>query len=490
MNGTLRKLAVPGLLVAGAAGGLTLADVARDPVPVLGAQSAPDASVAAAQGLSGAFRAASSGARASVVHVRVVSSARTASVQQVPPELRGTPFEDMFRGRGQAPRAGAGSGFIISEDGYILTNNHVVEGADRVMVVLGDRREYEARVVGGDPNTDVAVVKVEATGLPVARLGDADQMEVGDWVLALGYPMDLGHTVTAGIVSAKGRSIGIFGRNGAEAPIEHFIQTDAAINPGNSGGPLVDLNGRVVGVNSAIASPTGLYSGYGFAVPINLARRVAEDLIRDGRVNRPMIGVEIRDATQADAEVFRLPSAEGAVVTAEPRGPAARAGLRMGDVIVAIDGTAVRGSGELMDQVMRKRPGERVSLDVVRYGERRRAEVRLEQFAAPQAAAPAAAPRRTPAAGVRREEPGRLGFRAREVGGANPGVAVAEVDPAGPAAGLLAPGMVVKRIDGREVGTLEELGAAAERVKPGAAVSLHIVLDDGRERIVNYRAGR
>ena len=500
MNRTLRKLALPGVLVAGTAAGMTLADVARDPLPDLGAQSAaPAAAVASANNLSGAFRAASSAAMPGVVHVQVTQSARSVS-RQVPPELRGTPWEDLFRGQGGgAPRAGSGSGFIISPDGYILTNNHVVEGADRVNVILSDKREFEARVIGRDPNTDIAVVKVDGRNLPTVRLGDADALEVGDWVLALGYPLDLGQTTTAGIVSAKGRSIGIFQRSGADAPLEHFIQTDAAINPGNSGGPLVDLQGRVVGVNSAIASPTGFYSGYGFAVPINLARRVAEDLMRDGRVHRPMIGVEIRDATSADAEVFKLPSPNGAVVAAEPRGPAAGAGLALGDVIVAVDGQAVSGSGDLMEMVMRKRPGDRVTLDVIRYGDRRRVEVRLEEFQAE--------PRRA-AAGDRRErpgveevaeaaEPGKLGFRAepvtpeiaRELGmDRAEGVVISAVDAGGPAAGALGRGMVVRRVNGRPVRTLDELREAADAVRPGQAVSVQVRLADGRETIINYRA--
>jgi serine protease Do len=502
MNGTLRKLALPGLLVAGAAGGMTLADVARDPLPDLDAQAAPAAAaaVATADGLSSAFRSASSTALPAVVHVRVSQDARNVR-GQIPDELRGTPWEQMYRGYGQqGPRSGSGTGFIISPDGYILTNNHVVEGADRVTVVMGDKREFTATVVGRDPNTDVAVVKVDARNLPTARLGDADRLEVGDWVLALGYPLDLGQTTTAGIVSAKGRSLGIIGNNGAEAPLEHFIQTDAAINPGNSGGPLVDLQGRVVGINSAIASPTGFYSGYGFAVPINLARRVAEDLMRDGRVHRPMIGVEIRDATSADAEVFRLPAASGAVVAAEPRGPAARAGLRLGDVIVTLDGQAVAGSGELMEMVMRKRPGDQVALEVIRYGERRRVELRLDEY---QAAATARADDENRRGDPRVEEvsaaaePGKLGFRAQTV---TPeiarelemdraeGVVVSEVDASGPAAGALARGMVVRRVNGREVRSLEDLRAAADAVRPGQAVSVQVRLGDGRETIINYRA--
>jgi serine protease Do len=500
MNGTLRKLALPGLLVAGTAGAMTLADVARDPLPDLGAQSsAPAAAVASANNLSGAFRAASSAALPGVVHVRVTQGARNVS-RQVPPEFRGTPWEDMFRGQGGgAPRAGSGSGFILSPDGYILTNNHVVEGADRVNVVLADKREFEARVIGRDPNTDVAVLKIDARNLPTVRMGDADGLEVGDWVLALGYPLDLGQTTTAGIVSAKGRSIGIFQQSGAEAPLEHFIQTDAAINPGNSGGPLVDLQGRVIGINSAIASPTGFYSGYGFAVPINLARRVAEDLMRDGRVHRPMIGVEIRDANSADAEVFRLPSPDGAVVSAEPRGPAARAGLAIGDVIVAVDGEKVSGSGDLMEMVMRKRPGDRVALDVIRYGDRRRVELRLEEYQADSRRAQADerdAPAE-PVEEVAAAAPGKLGFRAEVVTpeiarelrlDSAEGVVISQVDAAGPAAGVLGRGMVVKRVNGRAVASLDDLRTAADAVRPGQAVSLQVRLTDGRETILNYRA--
>jgi serine protease Do len=500
MNRTLRKLTLPGVLVAGTAAGMTLADVARDPLPDLGAQSAaPAAAVASANNLSGAFRAASSAAMPGVVHVRVTQASRSVSAQ-VPPQFRGTPWEDMFRGQqgGAMPRAGSGSGFIISPDGYILTNNHVVEGADRVNVILSDKREFEARVVGRDPNTDVAVVKIDARNLPTVRLGDADALEVGDWVLALGYPLDLGQTTTAGIVSAKGRTIGIFQRSGADAPLEHFIQTDAAINPGNSGGPLVDLQGRVIGINSAIASPTGFYSGYGFAVPINLARRVAEDLMRDGRVHRPMIGVEIRDATSADAEVFRLPSPDGAVVSGEPRGPAAGAGLKLGDVIVAVDGQAVGGSGDLMEMVMRKRPGDRVALDIIRYGDRRRVELRLEEFQAETRRASAdrddAEPRVEEVAAA---EPGKLGFRAEVV---TPeiarelrmeraeGVVISAVDANGPAYGALDRGMVVQRVNGRAVSSLDDLRAAADAVRPGQAVSVQVRLRDGRETIINYRA--
>ncbi|HEU4561348.1 MAG TPA: trypsin-like peptidase domain-containing protein, partial [Longimicrobium sp.] len=229
MNTKLRKLAIPGVLAAGLGAGVTLADVMKDPVPDATAQEvrtvsapvvSPDPSAA---GLSSAFRAAGSAARVSVVQVRVETAAR---------EVRGTPFDEMFGGRMRTPpQQGSGSGFFLSADGYVLTNNHVVDDASRVKVVLSDKREFDARVVGRDPNTDIAVLKIDGRGFPTARLGDSDQLEMGDWVLALGYPLQLGQTTTAGIVSAKGRSIGIMrSASGANAPLEHYIQTDAAIN--------------------------------------------------------------------------------------------------------------------------------------------------------------------------------------------------------------------------------------------------------------------
>jgi serine protease Do len=495
MNGTLRKLALPGLLVAGAAGGMTLADVARDHLPDLDAQSAPAAAVATADGLSSAFRSASSTALPAVVHVRVAQDARNVRAQ-VPDELRGTPWEDMFRGQGGQgmPRSGSGSGFIISPDGYILTNNHVVEGADRVNVVMGDKREFTARVIGRDPNTDVAVIKVDARNLPVARMGDADRLEVGDWVLALGYPLQLGQTTTAGIVSAKGRNLGIMaGTDGANAPLEHYIQTDAAINPGNSGGPLVDLQGRVVGVNSAIASPTGYYSGYGFAVPINLARRVADDLVKFGEVHRPMIGVTLRDANTADAEVFRLPSPDGAVVTSEPKGAAREAGMQMGDVIVALNGQPVKSGGDLMEAVMRHAPGDQVKVDYVRYGSRRSATLRLTQMEGTRTAARNVAGRPDDESSAAE----KVGFSAMQVtpqiaaqiGSPNlRGVVVTGVDPAGPVAGQVARGFIIDRVNGRAVQTVADLRAVLDALRPGQVVSMTGHYDDGAATIVNFRA--
>ncbi|HYJ78779.1 MAG TPA: trypsin-like peptidase domain-containing protein [Longimicrobiaceae bacterium] len=493
MKNTIRKLAVPGLLALGLGGGLTLADVARDPITDVAAQQTAVAAPSP-QALSSAFRAASSNALPGVVFIQVEVAGRTVS-QQVPPELRGTPFEDMFGGRGRVPpSAGSGSGFILTADGYVVTNNHVVENASRVKVVMNDRREYDARVVGRDPNTDIAVLKIEAKNLPTVRIGDSDALETGDWVLALGYPLQLGQTTTAGIVSAKGRSLGIMARSaGATAPLEHFIQTDAAINPGNSGGPLVDLQGRVVGVNSAIASPTGYYSGYGFAVPINLAKRVVDDLIRFGVVHRPMLGVEIRDAGAADAEVFRLAAPSGAVVASEPRGAAHAAGLRLGDVIVAIDGQPIRNTGDLMEAVMRKAPGDRVAVDYVRYGDSRRATIRLAEMDR----RPTGEAGRAPAEESGDDAQGRVGFSvtqltpdiARQIRSqSSEGVVVNGVDPVGPAAGQLYPGLVVERLNGREVRTVAELRQAVSAVNPGQVVSILARRPDGSQTIVNFRA--
>jgi len=476
MSPTLRKLAVPGAIALGMGAAGTMMEIARDPVPELIAQDAAPATPAS---LSQAFRMASRQALPAVVHIRTEAVARPAS------------FDGFFGGGRAVPRQGSGSGFIVSSDGYVVTNNHVVDGASRLLVVLNDGRELTGRVVGRDPNTDIAVIKVDARDLPTARIGDSDALETGDWVLALGYPLQLGQTTTAGIVSAKGRSLGIMRRDDeATAPLEHFIQTDAAINPGNSGGPLVDLQGRVVGVNSAIASPTGFYSGYGFAVPIGLAKRVADDLIRYGAVRRPMLGVEIRDASAADAEVFRLPSPAGAVIASEPRAGALEAGLRLGDVIVSVDGSPIRDTGDLMERVMRKQPGERVALEVIRYGERRRAEVRLGSMESPRVEG-------SPAAEVETGPADRLGFRAAPVHAetarrlglpAGDGVVVTDVDPYGPAAGRLVRGFRIEKLNGREVRTARELVTAAEGVREGSVISLLGRTPDGRQTIVNYRA--
>ena len=306
----------------------------------------------------------------SVVQVTVQKS-----VRDVAWESSGRPEGDLFerffglrpdRGTARdrpAPRQqGAGSGVIISEDGYILTNNHVVDGAEEVLVRLNDERELSATVVGRDPKTDLAVIRVAATDLPTLPLADSDQVEVGDVVLAVGNPFGLGQTVTLGIVSATGR-----GNLGLD--YEDFIQTDAAINPGNSGGALVDSQGRLIGINTAILSRTGGNNGIGFAVPTNLARHVLEDLVRDGHVRRGFLGVMIQDLTPALAKKFGLDEDRGVLIAEVSAGtPAAKAGLREGDVVTEYDGKSVRHQRQFRLLVAQTEPGSQVTVKVLRDG--------------------------------------------------------------------------------------------------------------------------
>jgi serine protease Do len=496
MNQYVRKLAVPGAMVLGLATAATAVEVVRTSLPGVQAQAAalqpgspPQADAAS---LATAFRASSRAAFPGVVYIDVESAAQPVS-NQLPPELRGTPFEQFFGGPMKAqPSEVTGSGFIISQDGYIVTNNHVVSRASRVRVTLTDKREFTARVVARDPNTDVAVLKVDAAGLPTVQLGNSDELQMGDWVLALGFPMSLGETTTAGIVSAKGRNIGIMERNeGATQPLEHFIQTDAVINPGNSGGPLVNLRGEVVGMNTAIASPTGYYSGYGFAVPINLARRVADDLIRYGAVRRPMIGVSIRDVTPADKNVFKLERVAGALVAQEPQSPAREAGLQMGDVITAVDGQPIDDAGDLMERVARKRPGEDVKLDVVRYGDRRSFTLRLGTLQVERVADTSG----RSAAAAAADAPTKLGLTVEEVDPASArqvglqnggGMVVTGIDPMGPAAGNVPKHFRIERLNGRAISSPADLRSAVAGLRPGDTVSLIGKTKDGRQTIVNF----
>jgi serine protease Do len=332
---------------------------------VLQDSSRPVPQAKAAVDLGDAFASVAEHVKPAVVYIKSERRERV-SQRRLPPG-----FEDFF----QIPRhpqieQGSGSGFIVSQDGYILTNNHVVQGADRVTVRLYDNREFTAKTVGTDPSTDVAVIKIQASGLPTARMGDADSTKIGNWVLAIGNPLGeaFTFTVTAGIVSAKGRLLG--GLNPSRYAIQDFIQTDAAINPGNSGGPLVNVRGEVIGINSAIASETGFYAGYGFAIPINLARTVMTQLIATGHVERAVMGVSIRPIKPEDAEDVRLSDIRGVVVDAfsGEDSPARRAGIQEGDVIVSVDGQSVESVAQLQQRVGFKKPGETVQVVVVRKG--------------------------------------------------------------------------------------------------------------------------
>lgn len=286
------------------------------------------------------------------------------------------PLLDYFWGphgsRGLRPQIATGSGVIISEDGFIVTNNHVIEGASKILITLNDGRELDAKVIGMDPNTDLALVKIEARDLLFAEFGNSDELKLGDWVLAVGNPFNLTSTVTAGIVSAKSRNINILRSNSNENifPLESFIQTDAAVNPGNSGGALVTPDGQLIGINTAIASKTGSYSGYSFAIPSNITFKVVNDLIKYGVVQRAFIGVIIQDVTQNMMNELKLPNTNGVLVSGLSLGGAAEdAGILTNDVILKIENTFVNDVPELQEQIAKHQPGDIVEVLIQRKGE-------------------------------------------------------------------------------------------------------------------------
>jgi serine protease Do len=354
---------------------------------------APNSSVAKLADLSDAFATIAAQVKPSVVYITARQAAEPVAnrqrtqrgqrgqqapdLDQIPPEFR--QFFKNMPGMGDdtpdapRPRGGgiaSGSGFIVSTDGYILTNNHVVDGASEVRVRLLDRREFKAKVIGRDPNTDVAVLKINANNLTAAPLGDSDASRVGEWVLAVGNPLgeNLTFTVTQGIISAKGRSLQLPGQS--QQSIQDFIQTDAAINPGNSGGPLVNVRGEVIGINSAIESPTGYNAGYGFAVPISIARSVMNQIIRNGRVERAALGVQVRDASPDDAAYAGLKETRGILVEdfGDNTSPAAKAGIQAGDVIVSVEGKRVDYVAQLQEAIAFRKPGDVVAVQVARKG--------------------------------------------------------------------------------------------------------------------------
>jgi serine protease Do len=438
--------------------------------------------------LSSTFRAAASEALPAVVRVSVTRNGDF--------RPRGAPFDVQPEQEPEERRSrGTGSGFIVDPGGHILTNHHVVAGAERVTVVLSDGRDFAAEIVGGDPNTDVAVIRIAGApdeAFPAIQVGNSDELKVGDWVLALGNPLDLEFTVTAGIVSAKGRALNIL-RNDDNTQLEAFIQTDAAINPGNSGGPLVDLLGRVIGINSAIQSETGFFAGAGFAIPINLARKVANDLIRDGVVHRPRLGVVIQDVTAADAEVYGLPRITGAeIASVTPGQPAARAGIQMGDVVVAVNGEAITSVTELQARIARFQPDETVKLSLVRYGEAIEKEVALGEFAASQNSSVRPAPRASGSAllGFRVQPAPRVSAEAVDL---DPGrtVAVDSVDRFGPAAEAgIQQHLIVLEINGQDVHSVTDFERIGRALRAGEVVSVVIIapLQPGAApTIYNYR---
>ncbi len=355
------------------------------------AQDGKGAKVASAQVQSlaetgNAFEAIADHVTPSVVSIQT-QRVRTAPRARSPRGGQQPGIEEFFRNfEQQQPQQQAqeasGTGFIVSKDGFILTNNHVVADADKVTVTLLDKRSFTAKVIGRDPTTDVAVIKIDGSNLPVAVLGDDNVARVGQWVVAIGNPLGLDFTVTAGIISAKGRPLTGLLQNNYQ--ITDFIQTDAAINPGNSGGPLVNIRGEVIGINSAIASSTGYYAGYGFAIPVTLAKQVMDDLIAYGKVRRAVIGVQIENASPEDAKAAGLDRVTGVVVRtysygADSVSPAKNAGIEPADVIIAADGKETDRVAALQRIVRSHKPGETVSFDVMHFGKKKTFNVKLAE---------------------------------------------------------------------------------------------------------------
>jgi serine protease Do len=488
------------------------------------AQSKPSASeVAPLVQASNAFVEIADHVTPAVVSISV-ESRPTADTQrrrqgQVPPG-----FEDFFnqiQPRVPQVETGSGSGFIVTKDGYILTNNHVVTMsdrttiADRVTVQMLDNRTYKARVVGNDPTTDVAVIKIEGNNFPTLPLGNDVNSRVGEWVLAIGNPLGFDFTVTAGIISAKGRSLpGLLTRRGDSNnySISDLIQTDAAINPGNSGGPLVNQRGEVIGITSAIASQTGVNAGYGFAIPITLAKKVMDDIVKHGKVRVGVLGILIREVTPEDAAVAGMKEIRGAKVDGfnpATGSGAERAGMQAGDIIITADGQPVDRVSTLQRIVRNHAPGENVQLEVMRYGQKKSFSVRLTELADPVRTASnnEAGRERPPVAGA------PAAFKSEALGitaGAVPadlatranitanrrGVLVTDVVPLGPSYNKLGEQDVIFEVlfpaPRRQIRSTADLQGVLSGLKEGDYISLNVhslAPGGGGDRVVNIRIG-
>ncbi|MDL2264819.1 Do family serine endopeptidase [Parabacteroides sp. OttesenSCG-928-G21] len=424
------------------------------------------------------FTVAAESAVHAVVHIK---STTTVSPRSAQGRQYVDPFEYFFgfgdRGNQNQPRSrsGSGSGVIISVDGYIMTNNHVVEGADELEVTLNDNRKFQAKIVGTDPQTDIALIKIEAKDLPTMPFGDSDALKVGEWVLAVGNPFNLTSTVTAGIVSAKSRG-GIsrsFGAGSVSANIESFIQTDAAVNPGNSGGALVNTKGELVGINTAIYSETGNFAGYSFAVPISIAGKVAADLKQFGTVQRALLGVQmvdVPDMERSSEEAVRKDKVnmkvnEGAYIAEFTQSSAAKqAGVEIGDVIVAVNDTKVRTGSSLQEQISKYRPGDKVKITVDRYGAEKTFTVELRNA---QGNTDIVKGVEAPAVllGAAFKE---LSDRQKQQFGISYGVEVAEVNNGKIKDAGITKGYIILTVNDQRISTPDELDTLVERVLRGS----------------------
>ncbi len=337
------------------------------------------------------FTAAATSATPAVVHIKTKTKARQVSNNRQRNPLSdmfggGDAFDDFFGGpRSQSipEQRASGSGVLISEDGYIVTNNHVVDGADEVNITLANKKSYKATVIGTDPSSDLAVLKIDAKGLPYLIYGNSDDAKLGQWVLAIGYPLSLDVTVTAGIISAKSRSIDI-NRRQSNTPIEAFIQTDAAVNPGNSGGALINTNGELIGINSAIASQSGSYIGYSYAIPVNIVKKIVNDIVKFGTVQRAFLGIQYAPDGISEEDKSRLgvKDGDGVFVTEVPEGGAAKAaGIKKGDFITKVNGISINSGPEMVEQVARYKPSDKITLSYMRDGKENTVNLTLKNKA-------------------------------------------------------------------------------------------------------------
>lgn len=408
-----------------------------------------------------------------VVHIRTIVNA--------PEGSRGNPLDSWMRdyfgeqGRPQQRQGmGAGSGVIISSDGYIVTNNHVVDNASEIEILLNDNRTFEAEVIGVDPTTDLAVLKIDEKDLPTLQFGNSDRVQIGEWVLAVGNPFEFRSTVTAGIVSAKARNIGIL-RNRNNLQIESFIQTDAAVNPGNSGGALVNLRGELVGINTAIATPTGTFAGYSFAVPTSLVEKVVGDLIEFGVVQRALLGISITDVNSELSEREDLGVVFGVYIASVNDGSAADdAGLESGDVIVAINGREVQSVSQLQEQIAINRPGDKVKVDYIRDGNRRNVEATLKNTLGTTEVVEA---RNTIIIeGATFEE---VSSRLKEELNLEGGVSMTEVDRGKFADAGIKEGYIITSIDKRPITTVQDLSSTLQRLNRGNGILIEGLYPNG-----------
>jgi serine protease Do len=414
----------------------------------------------------------------------------------MPPDQQRNPRGDRGdrgeKGEKSGPRAplrpfGLGSGFIVSQDGFIVTNAHVVENAEEITVRLTDKREFKAKVVGADTRSDVAVLKVDATGLPVVKIGDIGKLRVGEWVIAIGSPFGFANTVTAGIVSAKSRE-NLSGDPNLDAI--PFIQTDVAVNPGNSGGPLLNMKGEVVGINSQIFSRTGSFAGISFAIPIDYAFNVADQIMKTGHVTRGRIGVSISNVTKDLADSLGLAKAQGAAIgTVEENSPAAKAGLEAGDVILKIDGRQVEGNADLSRTIRQMKPGTKATLTVWRSGKTRDVQLTVAEFKDDDTTAKVASAK----TGKKQEaKKDKLGLAVTEVTPdqkkalkLSGGVAVEAVDGAALAAGIQ-PGDVIMRVNNVDVSSVKAFNETVAKLDAKKPVAL-LVRDENGTRFVTFR---